>query len=221
MSQHSLSTTSDSGARHGKRELRHLDQNLRTGEVDPERPVLVWDSAIEDFRLSYEHPRDDDFENGHLWLRHFETRAGKFRWKAINTPRTRRMMREHLCMVCSSSCVREDGRIWWLFHQDPETLPDGTPVTNLLPTCPGCVPEARETCPHLIAHARLVTVASTRPFAVTADLYGPGEGFPAPAVKVAHEVVIPYEPDAEYWLRFALGKQPWVALLNMRDEVLI
>ncbi|MCP2364303.1 hypothetical protein HD597_011323 [Nonomuraea thailandensis] len=153
-----------------------------------------------------------------LWLRHGQDRSGAYKWKAINTPRTRVMMREHLCMVCTGPCRRKDGRTWWLFVEDPATTPDGMPITNLPPTCPDCLDEALETCPRLIERARLVTVAGTRPFAVTADLYEPGEGFPAPAVKARHELHIQYGPDTAYWMRFALGKQPWLALEDMRDE---
>ncbi|MFG1956484.1 hypothetical protein [Nonomuraea sp. NPDC049028] len=195
------------------------DQNLWTGEVEEHALAFAFDPAAGALFLTYENPRPADWERGLLWLRHGQDRSGAYKWRAINTPRTRRMMNEHLCMVCSGSCrQKKDGRTTWLFVDDPPTTPDGTPITNLPPTCPDCVPESLATCPRLSERARLVTVAKTRPFAVTADLYEPAEGFPAPAVKVRHEIHIPYGPETAYWLRFALGKQPWLALDDVRDQ---
>jgi hypothetical protein len=186
------------------------DQNLWTGEVHDYALTFSFDTEL---RLSYEDPRPDDWERGVLWLRHGQDRTGGYKWRAINTPRTRTMMR-------SSPCRRPDGRIWWLFVTDPATTPDGTPITNLPPTCSACLAESLITCPRLVERSRLVTVADAKPYGVTADVYAPGEGFPAPAVKVLHEIAIPYVPENEAVLRFALGKQPWVSLEDMRDEPL-
>lgn len=200
--------------------LRMLDQNLWTGERRDDPLRFVWDPAADTIRLAYLDPVDGDWEHGALWLRHSQDRTGRFLWKAINTPRTRVMMRDHLCMVCSSSCVRpEDGRIWWLFVNDPDTTPDGAPITNLLPTCPACIPESVKTCPRLVERSRVVTVASAEPYAVTADIYKPSELDEMP-VKVAHEVNIAYGQGHDALLPFALGKQPWVLLHDMRDEPL-
>lgn len=202
--------------------LRIPDQNLWTGELLDLPLWIDWDLTLQDLRLTYADPRDDDQEHGVLWLRHGQDRSGDYKWKAVNTPRTRVMMREHRCMVCDSSCVRDDdGRIWWLFVNDPETAPDGTPITNLPPTCRACMDESLATCPRLIERFRVVSVADTEPYAVTADIYRPGEGdrLPLPAVKVRHEAIVTLE-KGNGWLPFALGKQPWLLLYDMRDEPL-
>lgn len=200
-----------------RRGLRIPDQNLWTGELHALPLVFGWDPAVGDIRLSYLDPSDDDFEHGVVWVRHKQDRSGLYRWKAINTPRTRVMLREHLCMVDSAPCVRDDGRISWLFRDNPVLSPDGTPITNLPPTCLDCIPEALKTCPRLVDRFHSVTVAATKPYAVTADLYMPGE-LDATPVKFAHEVSIPYGHGHDRLLRLALGKQPWVRLIDMRDE---
>ncbi|MFI9552663.1 hypothetical protein [Nonomuraea endophytica] len=200
-----------------RRGLRIPDQNLWTGERRALPMAFRWDPAVEDIRLSYLDPADDDFEHGVLWVRHGQDRSGLYRWKAVNTPRTREMLRDHLCMVDSASCVGDDGRIWWLFVDDPASAPDGMPITNLPPTCPACIPESLKTCPRLIDRFRIVSVAATEPYAVTADLYMPSELDETP-VKFAHEVNIPYGQGHDRLLRVALGKQPWVRLIDMRDE---
>ncbi|GAA4936270.1 hypothetical protein GCM10023334_045160 [Nonomuraea thailandensis] len=202
--------------------LRIPDQNLWTGELLDLPLFFDWDPIVEDIRLSYSDPTDDDWDHGLLWVRHGLNRAGKFRWKAINTPRTRVMMREHLCMVCSCSCQRPDGRYWWLFVNDPDIAPDGTSITNLPPTCGACIPESLATCPRLAERSRVVSVAGTSPYAATVDLYepGPGDSLPVPAVKVCHEVNVLLDKGSE-WLRYALGKQPWLMLHDLRDEALV
>jgi hypothetical protein len=204
-----------------KPRLRLLDQNLWTGELREDPLTFAWHPKEERVRLSYEDPSDGDWEHGVLWVRHDQTRTGKFLWKAINTPRTRVMMRDHLCMVCSSSCVRpEDGRIWWLFVNDPDLASDGTPITNLPPTCPACIPQSVLTCPRLVERFRIVTVASTAPYAVTADLYSPGEDDDGPPVKMIHEANLVLDRDQPL-LPYALGKQPWLLLHDLRDEPFI
>lgn len=195
------------------------DQNLWTGELLDLPLWFGWDPAAGDIRLTYADPRDGDWEHGVLWLRHGQDRSGDYRWKAVNTPRTRVMMREHLCMVCETSCVREDGRVWWLFVHDPDVGPAGAPVTNLPPTCRMCMAEALATCPRLSARARVVTVAGTSPYAATVDLYAPGEGdtLPLPAVKARHEVIVTLG-NGNAWSHYALGKQLWLTLHDLRDE---
>lgn len=198
--------------------LRIPDQNLWTGERLDVPLFFAWDPNIANIRLSYLDPDDSDWELGALWVRHSQDRTGLYKWKAINTPRTRLMMREHLCMVCTESCVRDDGRTWWLFVNDPDTDPDGTPITNLPPTCPGCIPESLKTCPRLVERSRIVTVADTEPYAITADLYMPSTLDEMP-VKAVHEVNLRLDSDdAPELLPLALAKQPWLRLLDMRDE---
>jgi hypothetical protein len=197
--------------------LRIPDQNLWTGELIDAPLAFVWDPAINNIRLSYRDPRDEDWEHGVLWVRHGQDRSGFYKWKAVNTPRTRVMMAENLCMVCSGSCVREDGRIWWLFVEDPDVAPDGTPVTNLPPTCGACMPESLATCPRLVERSRVVSVGGTSPYAVTADLYMPSTLDEQPA-KAAHEANILLGEGYGSFLTMALGKQLWVLLHDMRDE---
>lgn len=194
-----------------------LAQNLWTGELRNDPLDFRWDPALHSVRLSYTDPRDEDWEHGVVWVRHGLDRSGVFKWKAINTPRTRRMMAEHLCMVCMGSCVRSDGRIWWLFVNDPEATRDGTPITNLPPTCLDCIPESLQKCPRLVERSRVVTVAATLPYAVTGDLYVASSLDDMPS-KTAHEITIPYAADYSGILPFLLGKQPWLCLLDMRDE---
>jgi hypothetical protein len=197
--------------------LRIPDQNLWTGELVDLPLTFVWDSAIGNIRLSYLDPSDDDWQHGVLWVRHGQDRAGYPRWKAINTQRTLEMMANHLCLVCSGSCVRDDGRIWWLFVEDPDVAPDGTPMTNLPPTCRACMRESLQTCPRLVERSRVVTVASTSWYAVTADLFMPSELDEMP-IKAVHEVNIPLTGENASLLQVALGKQPWVLLHDLRKE---
>lgn len=193
------------------------DQNLWTGELLHDPLTFVWDERAKAIRLSYEDPADDDWEHGLLWLRHGQDRSGYHQWKAINTPRTRRMMAHNLCMVCSGSAVHH-GRIRWLLHEPPILTPDGTPATNVPPTCLGCTPEALVTCPRLREQPRIVSAASTRTYGVRVDIYAPDEGDPVPARRVLKDADIPLLPENRNPLLFALGKQPLVALLDMREE---
>ncbi|MGW3347781.1 hypothetical protein ACWDA3_31180 [Nonomuraea rubra] len=199
--------------------LRIPDQNLWTGELLDLPLFFDWDPIAQDIRLTYGDPAEEDWDRGLLWVRHGQSQAGRFLWKAINVPRTRRMMREHLCMVCSGSCQRQDGRFWWLFVDAPETVACGTPITNLPPTCRTCIPESLDTCPRLVERSHVVSVASTSPYAATVDLYmpGPGDALPVPAVKVRHETSVLLDKGNQL-LRYALGKQPWLTLHDLRDE---
>ncbi|NRQ40064.1 hypothetical protein HII36_50810 [Nonomuraea sp. NN258] len=199
--------------------LRHLDQNLRTGEVRHDPLAFAWHERTETLRLSYEDPTDNDWWYGVLWLRHGTDMTGRHLWKAVNTPRTLAMMTRHLCMVCSASCMRNDRRIWWLLVGDSSHAPDGTPITNLPPVCEGHISESLATCPRLLERSRLISVAGTAPYAVTADVYAPGadDG----PTKVLHEQHIILSEENAPLLRFALAKQLWVTLDDLRDEPLI
>ncbi|MFI6603809.1 hypothetical protein ACIBHX_46900 [Nonomuraea sp. NPDC050536] len=184
-----------------------------TGELLRDRLAFTLD-AEGLLRLSYQDSQRDDWEHGVLWVRHGQDRSGTHKWKAINTPRTRLMMRDYLCMVCTGPCSdRETARVSWLLVDDPEISPDGQPVTNVPPTCTSCIPEALEACPKLGEHSRVITVAGAKPIAFAADLFKPSaiDGTP---MKIAHEVNIPL--DAGNVLRGALAKHLWVELLDMR-----
>lgn len=193
------------------------DQNVWTGELIEHALTFAPDPATGRLRLSYEDPQDGDWEHGLLWLRHGQDRSGQPKWKGVNTPRTRQMMAHHLCMVCTGSAVHH-GRIRWVLTQDPDVTPDGNPITNVPPTCLACTPHALKVCPRLTGQARVLSVGWTTPFAVTADIYSADYGDPIPAVKVIHQANIPYTRENRHKLPFALGKQPWVALHDMRDE---
>lgn len=196
------------------------DQNVWTGEVAEHILTFLTDQATGRARLSYEDPDPDDWEHGVLWLRHGQDRSGDHTWKTVNTPRTRAMMARNLCLVCSESAVWND-RIRWLLPQDPEINPAGRAITNMPPTCLNCTPEALRMCPRLREKTRIISVAGTRPFAVTGDIYTAAVGNPVPAVKALHRVNIPLLGENEPVLRFTLGEQPWVELYDMRDESLV
>ncbi|GAA3542398.1 hypothetical protein GCM10022419_023180 [Nonomuraea rosea] len=68
----------------------------------------------------------------------------------------------------------------------------------------------------------IVSVAGTSPYAATVDLYmpGPGDTLPVPAVKVRHETSVLLDKGNQL-LRYALGKQPWLALHDLREETLV
>lgn len=195
--------------------LRIPDANAWRGELVDYPLAFAWDAAAADVRLSYLDPRQPDWRLGVLWARHGQDRTGRPTWKAINALRQRRAMMRHLCMVCSQPATDEDGRIWWLFHTDPEATPDGRLITNIPPTCRECIPEALATCPPLQKRSRVCSAAGSTPFSVIADLYAPGSLDPH-AVRVAREVNVTLDRVA--LLRFSLATQLCVTVDDVRDE---
>lgn len=198
--------------------MRIPDANAHKGELVDYPLEFAWDPDAADVRLSYLDPRQSDWMWGVLWARHRQDRKGGHTWKVINALRQRHAMLHHLCMVCSQPAA-DRGRIWWLFHTDPEMVL-GRPerITNIPPTCMECIPEALSTCPPLKRRSRVCTAAGSAPFGVTVDLYAPGDSG-ATAVPMAREVSVPFG-QAEV-LRFALAKQLWVALHDLRDETFL
>lgn len=215
----------DGVVRRDKKGLRIPDQNVCTGEVVKWPLTFVIDEKARRFRLAYKgDPQEDDYEADMLWLRHGLDRSGEHTWATVNAVRTRAMMRFGLCLVCSRPAVDPaTGRLRWLLANSPDIAENGLPVTNVPPTCLECTDEALDSCPRLRRRKgrRIVSVAETSLYAVTADIYAPASAeLPTLAVPAFRKVNIPLIPRYAAVLPYALALQPWVALEGMRDEPL-
>lgn len=87
-------------------------------------------------------------EHGYLWRREGSVRRGEPQYRQVNAHRQRQCMRTPRCQVCGRKLP--DGPIRWLMSKNALSVsPQGVVTTINPPTCDGCVPLARQLCPHL------------------------------------------------------------------------
>lgn len=90
--------------------------------------------------------RDD---HGYLWRREGVGRKGEPQFAQVNAHRQRQAMRVPRCQVCGSRLPSDRPIRWLLPKNTMQVTPEGAVTVFSPPTCEGCVPLARQLCPHL------------------------------------------------------------------------
>jgi len=93
--------------------------------------------------------------SGFLWQKEGVTRGGKPEFSQVSTFRQRTAMRKRLCQVCGQK-IQTPVVNWLMATGQLEFNEDGEAITMNAPTCDGCIPVARELCPHLYANGSMI-----------------------------------------------------------------
>lgn len=86
---------------------------------------------------------------GYLWRREGVGRKGEPQYRQVNAHRQRQSIWTPRCQVCGVKLDRSKPIRWLLPKKGISVSPEGAITTHNPPTCDGCVPLARQLCPHL------------------------------------------------------------------------
>lgn len=118
-----------------------------TGETAEDPFTFAYDDGGGLF-VTYPTGGDNRDEHGYLWRREGAVRKGEPQYRQVNAYRQKQCMRVPRCQVCGTKLP--PGPIRWLLAKDSLAVsPEGEATTQSPPTCDGCVPLARQLCPHL------------------------------------------------------------------------
>lgn len=115
--------------------------------LDPDGGLWVFQGA--------EGSGEEREASGILWQREGIARGGKPEFSQVSTYRQRAAMRKRLCQVCGKK-IQTPVVNWLMAEGQLEATDRGEAITMNPPTCDGCIPVARELCPHLYAQGSTV-----------------------------------------------------------------